>query len=80
MSNVLEAQRAKEFAALEDRLAAIVGSSTLSELTERTDRAFDAVDELYDCGLIGGAERKHWGEEFSYANKECLLAMAAPAS
>lgn len=68
-------QRAKEFAALGNHLASIEASSSLEQLTERTDIAFDAVNELEECGLISRRERVHWGEEFNAARNERLAAL-----
>lgn len=43
------------------RLIAIEQSSTLEQLLERTDSAFEAVNELEECGLISRRERVTWG-------------------
>lgn len=68
-------QRAKELAGLGNHLSGIEQSTTVEQLTERTESAFDAVNELQDCGLISRRERVYWGEEFNAASNERLAAL-----
>lgn len=71
----LDEQRAKEFEALGNHLTSIEVSSGLDQLTECVERAFDAVNELEECGLISRRERVYWGEEFGAARNERLVAL-----
>ena len=42
---------------------------------ERVSNAFDAVNELQDCGLISRRERVYWGDEFNAASSERLATL-----
>ena len=71
----LDEQRAKEFAALDARLVAMKQTPTLQLLTDLADQAFDALNELEECGLISRRERVYWGEEFNAARRESRAAL-----
>jgi hypothetical protein len=70
-----EEQRAKELAALGNHLTSIEECSALELLTERVSNAFDAVNELQDCGLISRRERVYWGDEFNAASNARLATL-----
>lgn len=70
-----EEQRAKELAALGNYLTSIEECSALELLMERVSNAFDAVNELQDCGLISRRERVYWGDEFNAASSERLATL-----
>lgn len=70
-----EEQRAKELAALGNHLTSIEECGSLELLPELVSKAFDAVNELQDCGLISRRERVYWGEEFNEANNERLASL-----
>lgn len=70
-----EEQRSKELAALGNHLTSIEACSSIELLTEHVSNAFDAVNELQDCGLISRRERMYWGEEFNAAANERIAAL-----
>lgn len=70
-----EEQRAKELAALGNHLTSIEDCGSLELLTALVSNAFDAVNELQDCGLISRRKQVYWGEEFNAASNERLAAL-----